>query len=1108
MEMNHINGHTTHVPMTILIYGQQPLSVPWNHRLTAEMVCGTAAQHLEISCLSSQLFALHDEEQEYWLQPASRITRNMKRLRYRMRFHTSTNVNSLEPNVVKYMFEQYKSLYLEDKLFENLKLTEALGLLVLDIAREAQEENVTVSKVCRRVNFSKALPKSVESQLSFWEKRNLRRKVKKHLKSLVFDSRENLTFKIMYMISLIEEYKEFGTESFETKSRDTFVVSAARGIEKKTGIDKYETLFNFEDIIDCNIICLDIGDGEVAYQVLVSRRTAKPQTFDVSTRQKAEEIVSLLDGYYRLIVDFYHYICQDCAPPSLVTLVKNRCHGPISLTKAKQKIEVTSHQNGTYLIRKNPEDFMSYCLTVLFNGQFRNFKILIAPDGHVGLQDQPKFPSLRLFIDHYRNADNCWCFDGPLRRQVPYQPKEECLRMLDFSSIPNLPTPPEPEPAIEWFKTTDMSDRATWRLLGEGDYTAVYVGMVKKRQKKMQVAIKCPKKGAPNIIQEKFSQGVDCMATWKCPCIVSFLGIGASYTLIMEFAPYGSLEKYLRDVRAKIKLVDQIFAAVQLIDALEYLESRRIVHGNVCAHNVLVFKSIPRIRVKLGDPMLGVYYHSLATNHDIKQKRAAWTAPELHQTNSEPTLEGDKWSYGITLWEIMSCGEKPCANFTPQEIIQYYAEGRRLPRPPNCVEVIYSIMESCWLQNPASRHSCKSILRDMNSILHSSNQDVVASGPYYSYLMEERPDDDEEDRISEDNESLEDFPAVSTTEEQDNSVNAQQDSLNNGMTLPVTGAEGGLSMVQPEGPNFWEALKENVGEPELDIDTLNADKGMKFICIENIPEGKLTFHKQLGQGHFGCVFKGVLEQAQGCFRDVAVKILKKERAKEEEASFEQEILQLSRCSHKNIVKVFGYCESSTSSSLKLVMEFVAMGSLDRYMDRKYGEITHPTMFLFGQQICQGMAYLGEQRMVHRDLAARNILVSSDTEIKISDFGLARAFGEKDYYRRKDNSVLPVKWHAPESIDHGKCTTASDVWSFGVVLWEIFSYGKVPYYRYPDGREITSSLLGDELRNGARLEAPANCPRIIIEMMNDCWTYEFVNRPTFKELGNKLGNLIE
>lgn len=235
--MNHVNGHTNHVPMTILVYGQQPLSVPWNHIVTAEIICGRAAQHLQISCLSSHLFALYDEEREYWLQPATGITRNMKRLRYRMRFHTSTNVNTLEPSVVKYMFEQYKALYLEDQLFENIELTEALGLLVLDIAREAKEENVSVSRVCRRVNFTKALPASVENSLSFWEKRNLRRKVKKHLKTLTFDAREDLTYKIMYMISLIEEYKEFGSEFFETIHGEVFVVSAARGIEKKVGID-------------------------------------------------------------------------------------------------------------------------------------------------------------------------------------------------------------------------------------------------------------------------------------------------------------------------------------------------------------------------------------------------------------------------------------------------------------------------------------------------------------------------------------------------------------------------------------------------------------------------------------------------------------------------------------------------------------------------------------------------------------------------------------------------------------------------------------------------------------------------------------------------------
>jgi len=147
-----------------------------------------------------------------------------------------------------------------------------------------------------------------------------------------------------------------------------------------------------------------------------------------------------------------------------------------------------------------------------------------------------------------------------------------------------------------------------------------------------------------------------------------------------------------------------------------------------------------------------------------------------------------------------------------------------------------------------------------------------------------------------------------------------------------------------------------------------------------------------------------------------------------------------------------------------------------------------------------MDYLASKRCVHRDLAARNVLVSEDSVLKIADFGLARNI-EKDYYRKTTDGRLPVKWMAIESLIGQVYTSQSDVWSFGVLLWEIMTLGGTPYPGIP------AQELFKRLENGHRMEAPVNCSREIYILMRECWRERPLERPTFKELVEELDHFL-
>lgn len=1093
------------------------LVLPWRERLTVEQVCIKAAKLCGIPRLTSNLFALYDKTNKKWLCPKaqvfSRRQRKSEQLEYRVRFHTATMCPSgdsqgfmlLEENVVNYMFCQYRESFLNDE-FMGLSTEESLGLMVLDFMQHVKEDGTSLTNLNGRLRFGRFLPKSLNEGLSWWDKRKLRRKVRTALTDFRDDPRETFAFRVMFLVSLSEEMKQkWGTEQFTMANGDIYEVSGVKGVTKKKltyGDEDVQDSFPFQDIIDITIYP---STAERAHTLLqINRRSTPPMILEMECRDDAESFACLLDGYYRLLVDYYHYLSETIAPPSLVRLVKNRCHGPIPLSKAKQKIEETGRQEGVYLIRQNPEDHYSYCLTVRIhaNQELKNFKInCYEDDDQVGLDNQRRFNCLRSFVEFYRSRENSWCLEGQLRKGVPIEPKDPALRILDRSALNvDLPSQPETGP-IRWIQENNLSSRTNWRHLGDGDFTEVWAADLRKkvgnRPRKMRVAIKCPKMDAPQSVQQKFSQSVDLMSSWVHKHIIRFEGIGAGYMLVMEYASEGPLDHYLRSLleneRKRLGLNSQLHAAFQLIDALEYLESRRIVHGNVSAHNTLVLRPAPNMHIKLADPMLGVYYHSLEMTSQPKLERVRWTAPELLATNSEPTLAGDKFSYAITLWQIMSHGAIPAENLSDEVVRDNYRHGVRLDAPPGCPQELLKIMEACWSHNPRNRPSCRGVLRDVNSFLTScSGKPEFVDPPEVEMIPTESDDEDDHTDL-------------------DNVDNERRDTVSppNGSGLGEGGGSGpgGSGEGATGGASILVEI-ESVLNPTEEDDILDPDEETKFIGVNRIPDGQLKKEERLGSGHFGMVFRGVLMPRQGIPAEiVAVKVIKNDSRSDQ---FQQEIRAMSYCDHKNIVKVLGYCEDN-SNRLSLVMEYFPLGSLEKYLREKKDRVSHKTLYLFGQQICQGMKYLHEERMmVHRDLAARNVLVSNENEVKITDFGLARIFGtEKDYYRAKESSQkVPIKWYAPEWLRHQKYQKESDVWSLGIVLWEMFSYGQDPIYQDSKGRRVEHIELLDFFEKGMRLTHPPSCPAAIEIMMNDCWEMDPLKRPKFHSMIVRLGILVQ
>ncbi|ODM97653.1 Tyrosine-protein kinase HTK16 [Orchesella cincta] len=279
-------------------------------------------------------------------------------------------------------------------------------------------------------------------------------------------------------------------------------------------------------------------------------------------------------------------------------------------------------------------------------------------------------------------------------------------------------------------------------------------------------------------------------------------------------------------------------------------------------------------------------------------------------------------------------------------------------------------------------------------------------------------------------------------------------------------------------------------------DVENNNRSTTSFSNENIPNESLEIGELLGEGEYGEVYRGRLRTSLQEFLDVAIKTLKTEGEMSDwkKNEFLTEARTMLDLKHNHIVRIIGICWSPKTY---MVQELCELGSLQDFLLDKADIIVPGKHFRkWANQIAQGMVYLQDRRFVHRDLAVRNILLSSVEVVKISDFGLSRALGlDSEYYTASQGGRWPIKWYAPESCTHGTFSHATDVWSYGITLWEIYSFGATPYGDMP-GKEVI-----DEVEKGYRLEKPGHCSDPVYRVMRSCWSKNPVLRPTFRFLQN-------
>ncbi|XP_067143590.1 tyrosine-protein kinase JAK2-like [Centruroides vittatus] len=1095
----------------INLYTQkEPLILPEITKYNAEYLCIVAAKHCRISPASRHLFALWNPNKNIWYSPCKIIDVGSNKdlnLYFRLRFHPSdVKKLAIDQQACNYYFHQMRHDFLQGKIKQlSNNADDSFGLAVTDIIRTALEQDLNPEQM--KIEYSNFLPKVLHK----WNLFMLKERINKAIIKAFRNSGQNVAYvKQQYIQHLITLVPDYTCEHYQAQIDENGKVyevflrvcpyvlkNAGLQMQIKGSKESWIQICSIEDL--CYISMRNDGTVEI------SRRNGIPQYLTFQSVDQMHSFVSLLDGYYRLIEKWTFNICKDLITPSLLNLRQLKCHGPIGQEFSYQKLrEKCKNEVGCYILRESTTVYHEYRLDVSeTDGFIQTYYILRNDDDEYFIKNKEEtFPSLPQLISHYSKGNN-----NPLLKKCipPSEYEKTCLLLCRpiNRDIQALKSRGECNCAAQCipYDSIIFSKKVSGEL--HGHQTIVKHCYLRRGTDNFkEVAVKQLKHQLNLVYTMEFLNQCDKVLFWQCDSIVSTIGMVLSpLCFVMEYLPLGRLDLYLRENNQALQQVDLVEAANYIARALWYLEEQQCCHGKIRCHNILVSQhSDNSFKVKLADPGIVVY-----NDEDMH-----WIPPECYSDFSQAakSLAADVWAFGTTLWEIFSFGEIPFKDKKTNEIKELYLQGHHPPYPTDIHSDIGKLMNECWTFDLDNRKKAQAIMRDINQILY----EVYNSRRSHSYATINSSQNLSNGQSS----PIPPTPPPATFLHRNETVvmNHRNNFLKNPFRLVSSNitnfnydrlSSGSMTSSQSTSTIISETTINEVPVDSLISIDESEFRDVNTSVLETNPQShwiidknQLNFGERLGQGFYGEVYKATLTYCAGCTEVVAVKRIKKSALSEESfRGLSQEIDIMKKLRHANIVEIKAFVEEP---EIMLVMEYMKLGSLLAYLQMHKQKIERAQLLKFAADVAEGMKYLEEKHIVHRDLAVRNILVASEDCVKISDFGLAR-LTENDYYRMKTERDLPIRWYALESILHLKFSHKSDVWSFGITLWEMFSYGENPIIP-----GISDTKLAEALQKGTRLGCPQSCPVEIYRLMIECWDSDSHKRPSFSDIREQIEDL--
>uniref|UniRef100_A0AAZ3NSG8 Tyrosine-protein kinase n=1 Tax=Oncorhynchus tshawytscha TaxID=74940 RepID=A0AAZ3NSG8_ONCTS len=1126
---------------------------------TAEELCVEAATICYISPLCHNLFGLYDESRTLWYAPNHlfKITdETCIKLHYRMRFYFTNwhGTSESESPVWRHCISKLRGGLSPQKIPEGTPLldsasldylffqgqndfqkglavvrsqqseaeqheieNECLGMAVLAITHYAMTKEIPLSTASNEISYKRFIPENLNRSI---KQRNIltRLRINNVFKNFLneFNSRtmqdSNITLydlKIKYLSTLEGLTRGLGREVLEpralvltqegetngglshgpepslaievqvtgttgisyrrkppnntlmlkekTKSKKNKLEGKQKKDKKSDASDDWVTFCDFHEIT--HIVIKESS-------VTIFRQDNKKMEVQLEFRGEALAFAALVDGYFRLTVDAHHYLCTEVAPSSVVQNLQNCCHGPICTEYAIQKLRQEGNEEGTYVLRWSCTDYRNIIMTVVCKELdlcesrqvhlYKNFQIEVGSEGFRLFGTETYRSSLRELLDHLARqnlrTDN---LHFQLKRCCPPQPREVSNLLVVTKERVLVPQTPLQESQLSFHRIL-KEEILQGEHLGLGTRTNIYAGVLKVKSAEDEDA--------------GYSSSQDVKVVLKV------LGSGHRDISLAFF-----------ETASMMRQVSHKHIALLYGVCVRHLE-------NIMVEEFVQFGPLDLLMRRQHSP-LGTPW---------KFQVAKQLASALSYLVRQHSPLGTPWKFQVAkqLASALSYLEdkKLVHGFVCTKNILLARDGVdseggpfiKLSDPGIPITVL--TREECVDRIPWIAPEC---------VKDSTNLSVAADKWGFGTTLWEICYDGE---VPLKDKKLTEKERFYAAECQLATPDCKE--LAELMTHCMT--------YDPHKRPFFRAIVR-------DIDTLEEQNP----SIKPAPTQEVDptlFQKRflkrirdLGEGHFGKV--------ELCRYDprgdrtgelVAVKSLKPENREEQSNNLWSEIGILKELYHENIVKYKGICQEEGGRAIKLIMEYLPAGSLKEYLPHNRGQTSLKTLLSYAVQICQGMDYLGSRNYIHRDLAARNVLVENESTVKIGDFGLTKSIkGNEGYYTVKDDLESPVYWYAPECLVHCKFYLASDVWSFGVTMYELLTYcenaiSPMPVFLKiigPTRGQMTVTRLVKVLEEGKRLPRPDSCPGTVYELMRKCWENTPAMRITFKSLIDEFTRML-